>query len=144
MNLIRSELTIALNDLIATCLEAASLYESAANSAVRPEVAEGFRALARNRKAAAEKLGDSVIRLGDFPVGDPDDEKILVEKAWTKFRALLAPDTDAELLAKCASREEKILAAAEAVLDAGPGDNARRIAAGLKEDSAARAEAQDS
>jgi len=139
MNLIRDPLTIALNDLISACLEAAELYDTAAAGAERDDVAIGFANLARDRRRPAEQLGEEVRRAGDLPPADPNDEKVLFEKGWTKLRALVAPDTDAQLLANCAAKEAKVAEAAEAVLEANPGDEARRLAQHLIDDARDRA-----
>ncbi len=114
MKILKDERAVALNDVIALCLDAAELYEAAADFADAASLAQALRALAGRRRAAVEALAAEVRRLDELPSAPPQEERVLLETAATQLKASLADASDRQLRSDCAEKEAAIAAAVEA------------------------------
>lgn len=136
MKILKEERVVALNDAIALCLDAANLYDTAAEQCEAPALAEELRALAQRRRRDAAALAEEVRRLNELPTDAPQEELQLLEQAAQHLRASLAEATDEQIRHDCRQKEEQIEAAAEEVLKHELSDAARDAATSLARDAA--------
>lgn len=136
MKILKEERVVALNDAIALCLDAANLYETAAEQCERPAFAEALRALAGRRRTSAGALAEEVRRLDELPSDAPQEELQLLEQAAQHLRASLADATDAQIREDCRHKEAQIEAAAAEVLRHDLSESAREAARSLASDAA--------
>ena len=136
MRILKEERVVALNDAIGLCLDAANLYETAADQTERGGLADELRTLAARRRRDAQALSEEVRRLDELPSDAPQEERQLLEQAAQQLRASLAEATDTQIRRDCRLKEEQIEAAAEAVLRHDLSDRARDAATALARDAA--------
>jgi len=127
MSMLRSEIVIALNDVVVACREAASQHQTAAAACGDEALRAALEELSRDRSAAIDEISQKVQDLGDVP-NAPPHEKELFETAVTRVKAALSDDELAALLEDCESKELRVAeAAAAAVRHADDGDLRARL-----------------
>lgn len=137
MKLLRDDGLVAINDLISLSLEAAELYRSAAETAESAALAGRLADLAGRRQTLAERLIADLRRHHELPPTQPQDEKLLLQKALARVKATLAPSGDAQLLADCRAKEADLAEAAAAALAFPLSDEVRRPIAELRHEAEA-------
>jgi uncharacterized protein (TIGR02284 family) len=124
MSVLRSEIVIALNDVVSACREAASQHQTAADACGDEALRGALAALSRERSAAIDEISQKVQELGDVP-NAPPHEKELFESAVTRVKAALSDDELTALLDDCQAKELRVAEAAAAAV-AHAGDDALR------------------
>lgn len=115
MSILRSEVVVALNDVIMACREAAIHHETAADACSVEKLQRALEALSRDRRAAFDELSEKVNDLGDAP-NAPAHEKELLDSAVTRVKAALSTDEIIALLDGCESKESRIAEAARVTI----------------------------
>lgn len=133
MNLLRSDLMVALNDAIVACREAADQHRLGAEACGEEEACATFSMLAERRQGAADALAQFVIAAHDIP-NAPTAERELLAAAFSRTKAALLPDTLHSLAADSRSREQFLAGAVAAALAQGPEGALRTALQHLGED----------
>lgn len=107
MSVLRSEIVIALNDLVSACREAASQHRTAADACGDEALRAALADLSRERSAAIDDISRKVQELGDVP-NAPPHEKELFEAAVTRVKAALSEDELTALLEDCEAKELRV------------------------------------
>lgn len=97
MNILRTDLQTALNDLHVAVQESADHYRDAAEFIDDPAAAELFTTIAGERDSLEKALADAVRDTGDLPAG-PDSEKEAGEQLIHRLRTLFASDQAADVI----------------------------------------------
>jgi Domain of unknown function (DUF2383) len=113
--LLRTELQVALNDVIVACQEGADGHETAADVIPDDELAARLRAFARERREAAERLGEHLRALGDLPTV-PDSDLEALRDLISRFKSALSPEEWRSLLDDRIQAEQHVVACARAAL----------------------------
>lgn len=137
MDIIRSSLLVALNDLIIACREAASRHRTAAEAVDNRDLEHELRRLADARTALADDLAEIVKKKGDIP-NAPPDERELLETVAARVKAALGTDETARLLDGCQAKEDRVAEAAEAALGENLDAPLRRRLNALRDDAHSR------
>ena len=109
--MLRSELQVALNDVVVACLEAADGHERAADFELDPELADLLHALTEERRSLAEALGERLRDVGDLPRA-PDSDLEAVRGVVSRLKAALSADERQALLEERAAAEANLEQAA--------------------------------
>jgi uncharacterized protein (TIGR02284 family) len=104
----RDKTVAALNDLIETCKDGQKGYRSAADSAHDPELKQLFSRYSAQRAAFAAELQKEVRRHGGHPEKGGTVLGTL-HRGWLNLKSALLGQSDAALIAECASGEDAAL-----------------------------------
>jgi uncharacterized protein (TIGR02284 family) len=105
--MLRSELQVALNDVVVACLEAADGHERSADFELDPQLADLLRVLTEERRSLAEALGERLKATGDLPRA-PDSDLEAVRGVVSRFKAALSADERRALLEERAVAEANL------------------------------------
>jgi hypothetical protein len=124
--LLRTELQVALNDAIVACQEAADGHETAADVIPDADLGARLRQFARERRDAAERLGDHLRALGDLPKV-PDSDLEALRDLISRFKSALSPEEWRSLLDDRIQAEQHVVACARAALALEQREEARAL-----------------
>lgn len=124
--MLRSELQVALNDVIVACHEAADGHETAADVIPDTELAARLGALARERREAADQLGEHLRALDDLPKV-PDSDLEALRDLLSRFKSALAPEEWESLLDDRVQAEQQVAGYVRAALALEQRDEARAV-----------------
>ena len=135
--LLRNELQTALQDLEVACLEVADGHDCAAAILADDDpLAPALRELAGARRAAAERLGESIRQLDDLPA-EPDADLETARELAARVMAALSPDQHRTVAAERAAAEDHLVTLAEAALGQPElAEDARRLVERIRTDAA--------
>jgi hypothetical protein len=132
--MLRTELQVALNDVIVACHEAADGHETAADVIPDAGLAARLRAFAGERRDAAEALGEHLRALGDLP-GVPDSDLEALRDLVSRFRSALSPEEWRILLDDRIQAEQHVVACARAALALEQNEEARALLLEIEHDA---------
>lgn len=113
-----SDLEIALNDVVAACIQACNIHTTAAEACEDADLARTLEALAKSRRETAERIGEYLAAHGEGP-NKPTEERELIRMVMTRAKSALSGDHVAALLEDCITEEEKVREMADAALAQG-------------------------
>jgi Domain of unknown function (DUF2383) len=113
--MLRTELQVALNDVIVACQEAADGHETAADVIPDAGLAARLKAFVTERREAAERLGEHLRELGDLP-RVPDSDLEALRDLVSRFKSALSPEEWRSLLDDRIQAEQHLVACARAAL----------------------------
>lgn len=137
MEILRSDLEVALDNVNIACRQAADVYETAAHTLRDTALADHLSALARERAETAAELSRILLERSDG-ANRPPEEIELLKKAVTWAKAMLSEQGIA-VLESCRTEEEHVARAASDALTIEMDAPLRRRLEALRDDARWRA-----
>lgn len=137
MSILRDERLLALHDLVSACRASSSYCAQAAEMLGDDPRSADLKALAEQRREAADFFGERMIEADDIPEGQPEELNLL-QTALARAKAAFADDGGAALLEACRRQEEEVEKCARAAADKDLGEAEQAAAAALARDARAR------
>lgn len=113
--MLRDDRQAALNDVILACAEAAEGHAHAAELVEAQELARVLEAVAGQRSAAADELGEHLQKLGDLPKA-PDSDLSAIRELVERLSAALSLDEQTRLVEERERAEATVEEAVTAAL----------------------------
>lgn len=132
--MLRDDRQTALNDVILACTEAADGHSRAAQLVEAQGLARVLEALAEQRTAAAEELGEHLKTLGDLPKA-PDSDLAAIRELVERVSAALSSDERTRLVEERERAEATVEEAVTAALDDGLPTATRDVLVRLREET---------
>jgi uncharacterized protein (TIGR02284 family) len=116
--MLRDDRQVAINLVVEALLDAAHVHEEGAELLEGEDLAAALRALAGQRRCAAQELGEHVRRLGDLP-SEPDADLQTARDLLARLQVAIADDQRDQVAQRSRHAEEHL---------------AERVAAALEQD----------
>lgn len=132
--MLRDDRQTALNDVVVACAEAADGHAHAAQLVEAHELARVLEALAEQRSAAADELGEHLRGLGDLPKA-PDSDLEAIRELAERVSAALSADEQTRLVEERERAEAAVEETVAAALDYGLPTATRDVLVRLREEA---------
>lgn len=114
--MLRDDRQVAINLVVEALLEAAHIHEEGAELLEGQDLAAALRALAEQRRRAAQELGEHVRRLGDLP-SEPDADLQTAKDLLARLQVAVADDQRDQVAQRCRHAEEHLAERIRAALE---------------------------
>jgi len=105
--MLRDDRQVAINLVVEALLEAAHIHQEGAELLDGQEPSAALRALAEQRRCAAQELGEHVRRLGDLP-SEPDADLEAAKDLLARLQVAIASDQRDRVVQRCRHAEEHL------------------------------------
>jgi uncharacterized protein (TIGR02284 family) len=114
--MIRDDRQVAINLVVEALLEAAHIHQEGAELLEGQDLSAALRALAEQRRRAAQELGDHVRALGDLP-SEPDADLQAARDLLARLQVAMADDRSDQVAQRCRHAEEHLAGRVGAALE---------------------------
>jgi uncharacterized protein (TIGR02284 family) len=128
--MLRDDRQVAINLVVEALLEAAHIHEEGADLLEGQDLAAALRALAEQRRRAAQELGEHVRRLGDLP-SEPDADLQAAKDLFARLQVAVADDQRDQVAQRSRYAEEHLAQTVRAALEHDLPADTRAVLEGL-------------
>jgi uncharacterized protein (TIGR02284 family) len=114
--MLRDDRQVAINLVVEALLDAAHVHEEGAELLEGEDLAAALRALAGQRRRAAQELGEHVRRLGDLP-SEPDADLQTARDLLARLQVAIADDQRDQVAQRSRHAEEHLAERVNAALE---------------------------
>jgi uncharacterized protein (TIGR02284 family) len=128
--MLRDDRQVAINLVVEALLDAAHIHQQGAELLEGQDLSVALRALAEQRRRAAQELGDHVRRLGDLP-SEPDADLQTAKDLLARLQVAVADDQGDQVAQRCRHAEEHLAEKVGAALEEDLPADTRAVLEGL-------------